>query len=89
MEGTEERHTRLARWSLAAALLTGACFGLAQQARGAHFLSHDLWSALLTWLTALTLYAYVFRARLWPEHSAACHEEAAQQLAARVGQHAT
>jgi membrane-associated PAP2 superfamily phosphatase len=61
-----ERHAQLARWSIGAALLTGLCFGIAQQARGAHFLSHDVWSAFLTWMTALALYVFAFRARLWP-----------------------
>lgn len=83
-----ERHAPLARWSLGAALLTGLCFGIAQQARGAHFLSHDVWSAFLTWMIALTLYAFAFRARLWPVPSAARQEEAAQQLAARLSEHA-
>ncbi|GAA0693249.1 phosphatase PAP2 family protein [Marinobacterium maritimum] len=30
-------------------MLTGVLFGLAQQLRGAHFLSHDLWSLTLCW----------------------------------------
>lgn len=36
---------RAARWWLAAALLAGLALGLAQQLRGAHHLSHTLWSA--------------------------------------------
>jgi membrane-associated PAP2 superfamily phosphatase len=38
-------------------LILGASFGLAQQLRGAHFLSHDLWSAFLSWLIALLVFA--------------------------------
>ena len=36
------------RW-LVAALVAGALLGLAQQMRGAHFLSHTLWTAWLCW----------------------------------------
>ena len=35
--------------------LVGALFSLAQQARGAHFLSHDIVSALIAWLICLAL----------------------------------
>ena len=38
-----------ARWWLAAVLLAGALFGLAQLARGAHYPSHTLWSGWLCW----------------------------------------
>lgn len=40
---------RAARWWLAGALLVGLSLGLAQQVRGAHYLSHTLWTA---WLCA-------------------------------------
>ena len=40
---------RRARLWLLAVLLTGALFGTAQLARGAHFPSHTLWSAWLCW----------------------------------------
>lgn len=50
------------RWRLlTAALLTGTVFGLGQQLRGAHFLSHDLWSLGISWLIAVTLYLLMFR----------------------------
>lgn len=39
----------LARRWLVAALAAGFTFGLAQQVRGAHFMSHTLWSAWLCW----------------------------------------
>lgn len=39
------------RW-LGAALAAGLLLGLAQQARGAHFMSHTLWSAWLCWAVA-------------------------------------
>jgi membrane-associated PAP2 superfamily phosphatase len=40
---------RLARGCLAAVLVVGSLFGLAQLARGAHFPSHTLWSAWCCW----------------------------------------
>jgi len=39
------------RW-LAAALAAGLVLGVAQQLRGAHFMSHTLWSAWLCWVVA-------------------------------------
>ena len=42
-------NARRARSWLLAVLVTGAVFGLAQLARGAHFPSHTLWSAWLCW----------------------------------------
>ncbi|QOY61675.1 phosphatase PAP2 family protein [Lysobacter sp. H21R4] len=42
------------RWAgLAVALGVGALFGISQQLRGAHFLSHDLWTLIICWLVAL------------------------------------
>jgi len=46
---------RLWLWALPAIVL-GAAFALCQQARGAHFLSHNLWSAVLCWVVALAAY---------------------------------
>jgi membrane-associated PAP2 superfamily phosphatase len=37
-------------------LAAGLIFGLAQQLRGAHFLSHDLWALAISWLVALALH---------------------------------
>jgi membrane-associated PAP2 superfamily phosphatase len=47
---------KLARRVLAATILIGAVFSVGQQARGAHFLSHDLASATLAWFLLLILY---------------------------------
>lgn len=44
---------RWRRIGLAIGLGAGLLFGLAQQLRGAHFASHDLWSAALCWAMAL------------------------------------
>lgn len=54
---------RLAHAGLAAAAAIGAAFSFAQQARGAHFLSHDMWSAFIAWTVCLLLYRYAFRGR--------------------------
>lgn len=54
-----------ARIALVGALLTGCLFAFAQEARGAHFLSHDLTSAAIVWYLQLALYA-LWEARLRP-----------------------
>ena len=43
---------RAARRWLAVALVAGFALGLAQQMRGAHFMSHTLWTAWLCWTSA-------------------------------------
>jgi membrane-associated PAP2 superfamily phosphatase len=48
---------------LAAVLLVGVFAGVSQQLRGAHFLSHTLWTAWLCWTIAAAL-AWLVRARL-------------------------
>lgn len=48
------------RVGFAVGLAAGLVFGIDQQLRGAHFLSHDLWSAALCWMVAATV------AALWP-----------------------
>ena len=50
------------RWvGLSAGLLLGLLFGGAQQLRGAHFLSHDLWTAAICWTCALGGYLVFHR----------------------------
>jgi membrane-associated PAP2 superfamily phosphatase len=46
-----------AGWWLAPAALLGTAFAFGQQARGAHFLSHNLWAAAICWYAALALSA--------------------------------
>jgi membrane-associated PAP2 superfamily phosphatase len=58
-----DRRPRAARIALAAGLLTGSLFAFGQQARGAHFLSHDLASAGIVWGILLALYVVVLRGR--------------------------
>jgi membrane-associated PAP2 superfamily phosphatase len=55
-----------ARAALAGALATWATFAFGQQARGAHFVSHDLWSAALVWFICLGLYVLAWKARVMP-----------------------
>jgi len=47
-----ETAPRAARRWLVAALTAGLVLGLAQQVRGAHFMSHTLWTAWLCWSAA-------------------------------------
>ena len=58
-----DRSRRVARWALVGAGLTWAVFSLGQQARGAHFLSHDLASVAIVWLVQLALYARMLKRR--------------------------
>ncbi|MEN0036560.1 MAG: phosphatase PAP2 family protein [Cellvibrio sp.] len=51
------------RWlGLVLPLIAGSVLGLAQQIRGAHFISHDLWSAAICWFFSLTLFFCFFGA---------------------------
>jgi membrane-associated PAP2 superfamily phosphatase len=59
------RSRSLARWSLGVALMVGGVFAFGQEARGAHFLSHDLWSAATAWFACLAVYAFVYRRNVW------------------------
>jgi membrane-associated PAP2 superfamily phosphatase len=61
-----ERWPRAANVALAGGLAVGAVFGFAQEARGAHFLSHDLSSAFIVWFVELAVYTAAFGSRLWP-----------------------
>jgi membrane-associated PAP2 superfamily phosphatase len=49
---------------LLAGLALGSLFGFGQVARGAHFVSHNLWTAAVCWFSALALYQWVFHGRL-------------------------
>ena len=51
-----DRRPRAARVLLLLGILTGAVFAFGQEARGAHFLSHDLTSAAIVWFAQLALY---------------------------------
>lgn len=47
--GSRHHRPRLARAGLVLVCVAGAVFGWAQLARGAHYVSHTLWSAWLCW----------------------------------------
>jgi membrane-associated PAP2 superfamily phosphatase len=57
-----DRRPRRALLALAIAAATGAVFAFGQEARGAHFLSHDLTSMFLVWFVSLGTY-HVWRQR--------------------------
>ena len=46
---------RAARWWLAVVLVVGTALGIGQQMRGAHYMSHTLWTAWLCWTAGLVL----------------------------------
>jgi membrane-associated PAP2 superfamily phosphatase len=52
---------RRAYWALLGALLVGLSFSIGQEARGAHFLSHDVTSAAIVWFTQLLLYIAILK----------------------------
>jgi membrane-associated PAP2 superfamily phosphatase len=37
-------------------LSVGLIFGISQQLRGAHFISHDLWTLAICWFFSLTIF---------------------------------
>lgn len=52
------------RWrfsALGTVMVVGLVFGIAQQLRGAHFISHDLWTLYISWMSASLCYYYLFR----------------------------
>lgn len=57
------RHTAASwRWpALFFALSLGVVFGVSQQLRGAHFLSHDLWSFGICWMTSFICYEVMLK----------------------------
>lgn len=58
-----ERARRWAIAALVATLIVGATFAIGQEARGAHFLSHDVASAVLAWLVLVGLDAWLLAPR--------------------------
>lgn len=57
--GLRDTHQRAARMLLAAGFMTGMVMGWSQMMRGAHFLSHNIWSAWVVWMFLALLYALV------------------------------
>jgi membrane-associated PAP2 superfamily phosphatase len=56
-----DRSRAVARWMLSIAIAVGIAFSIGQEARGAHFLSHDFTSAAIAWFVQLVLYAWILR----------------------------
>jgi membrane-associated PAP2 superfamily phosphatase len=56
-----DRSRRIAAAALVGALAVWAVFAIAQEARGAHFLSHDLASLAVVWFVQLGLYVKLLR----------------------------
>lgn len=54
--GLRDDRKQLANAALTGALMLGFIMGWGQTMRGAHFLSHTLWSALVVWLVLLLCY---------------------------------
>jgi len=52
---------------LAGSLLLGFALGMGRVAQGAHFVSHNLWSALICWLVVLALYELLLRRASLPK----------------------
>jgi len=61
--GLDLGNRRLALAGLWGGLGAGMALGMARVAQGAHFLSHNLWSALVCWLVILVLYLAVMDPR--------------------------
>ena len=53
-------------WLLLPGFLVGTVFALGQQSRGAHFLSHDIWTLSICWFGALGLFL-LFQPGGWPQ----------------------
>lgn len=55
------RRQRLAYWGLLGGFGLGFVLGFGRVMQGAHFLSHQLWTALICWLMMLALYELLLR----------------------------
>ena len=52
------------RWAgLSISLIAGIVLGVAQQIRGAHFISHDVWTLAVCWFFSLFLFLVMFNKR--------------------------
>ncbi len=50
------------QWPVLAGVVgLGLIFGITQQLRGAHFVSHDIWTVYISWMSAVLCYRFVFR----------------------------
>ena len=69
--GLHLRRRRLAYWGLFGGFGLGFILGFGRVVQGAHFLSHQLWAALICWLTMLALYELLLRRQPIAEKEAA------------------
>ena len=67
-----KRSRRQALAALALALTVGGLFAFGQQARGAHFLSHDIWSAAIVWFACLGVFSLGYRGQVWATEDDPC-----------------
>ncbi|KPY79857.1 Membrane-associated enzyme, PAP2 (acid phosphatase) superfamily [Pseudomonas syringae] len=63
-----DRRPRLAKLGLALALGLGSIFSAGRMLQGAHFFSHNIWTAVFCWLICLGVYYFVLY-RPEPKHS--------------------
>jgi membrane-associated PAP2 superfamily phosphatase len=50
-------------YGLSVGLIVGLIFGLAQEIRGAHFFSHDVFSLAICWFSSVLMFLVFFRKR--------------------------
>lgn len=62
----KEYRPHLRTYGLLIALAIGFTFGFAQQVRGAHFFSHDLFSLVICWYASLIMYVFFFKREFLP-----------------------
>ena len=67
-----KRSRRQALAALALALTVGGLFAFGQEARGAHFLSHDIWSAAIVWFACLGVFSLGYRGQVWATEDDPC-----------------
>lgn len=71
-----KRSRRQALAALALALTIGGLFAFGQEARGAHFLSHDIWSAAIMWFACLGVFSLGYRGQVWATGCGPCTVDA-------------
>lgn len=74
-----DRRPRLARSALLCALTLGTVFSVGRIMQGAHFLSHNLWTALFDWLICLGCYRLILYRPALPARLAIPVEARARQ----------
>lgn len=66
-----DRKPRLARVAFALALIAGTVLSVGRMMQGAHFLSHNVWTAVFCWLIGLGAYCLVLYRRRAADRAAA------------------